>query len=329
MNKNFLFLAFMGLLLCFTSCKDDNLKPIVTLDQLGKGAYTRLVELTNGEYDFQNIGTTTYEYTIEFVDEDQGNLVSQYDINVEFVDNNPDLPTAGHDVSGASRLYRSFSSSEFETNANGFKQLTVRVPLSELLTLFEITGDDLVAADLFNFACSVTTTDGRVFNFDNSTGAVNGSAFQGFFNNTVKITCPMTDTQFVGEYELAFVTDSEANGLGGSLLPGVVTLRTVPGSTTKREFTVCYLPSFFPLPDCYEINIQMDFVCFKVDMITSGTDGLGCIDELILKATNTSYEIADINDNNSVITLEYNENASDCASLGGVDAVSVITLTKV
>ena len=321
MNKNFLFLAFMGLLLCFTSCKDDNLKPIVTLDQLGKGAYTRLVELTNGEYDFQNIGTTTYEYTIEFVDEDQGNLVSQYDINVEFVDNNPDLPTAGHDVSGASRLYRSFSSSEFETNANGFKQLTVRVPLSELLTLFEITGDDLVAADLFNFACAVTTTDGRVFNFDNSTGAVNGSAFQGFFNNTVKVTCPMGDSQFTGDYLLEYVTDPSAVGFGVSIDPGVVTLRTVAGSTTKRAFDACYLPNY----GCFNMEVQMDFVCFKVDMITSNS-GVGCNDFLILRSTGESYPLADINDNNSVITLEYRETFSDC---GGEDFVHVFTLTKV
>lgn len=59
MNKKFSIISMMaGLLLLVSSCADDNLKPILTFDQVTKGGYVRLVTLTTGEYDLQNFNST-------------------------------------------------------------------------------------------------------------------------------------------------------------------------------------------------------------------------------------------------------------------------------
>ena len=151
--------------------------PIFTFEDSGKGAYVKLLSESPRELDLANLGSASYTYDVEFVDFDNGNLVNQYDLTVEFLDNNPD----NGDDSAGPLDFKSFSSGEFTTTAAGFKGFSTTITLNELLTLFNISADKLIANDRFRVRGTITLNDGRQFAFANSSAAVNGDAFQGHF----------------------------------------------------------------------------------------------------------------------------------------------------
>ncbi|MDX1477972.1 MAG: hypothetical protein R3301_09730 [Saprospiraceae bacterium] len=262
-------IIFAAGLLILTACKDDALSPIITFDKAGKGAYVRLLTLISGEYDLSNFSASAFEYEVEFVDEQQGSLVSSYDIYVSFDDNSP----GNGDNSKAETLFASFGQGDFGSSSRGYKSMSVSLPLSEAASKLGLAQADLTAGDFFRYRTELVLNDGRVFTRANSTAAVNGSAFQGFFNFNAKCTCPLPDDRFTGSYKIEYVTH-EAGPFGAIMgaTPPTVTLRTVSGSTTLREFDWVYLP------DTYYFDGQtwrFDFVCDEIQLSTMDT-GVGC-----------------------------------------------------
>ncbi len=318
MNKKLPIVSFFAALMLLTvSCADEDLKPILTFDQVGKGAYVRLLELISGEYDLNNFDNSSYEYTIEFVDLEQGNLVSQYNLMVSFDDKDGTLSDPVQ--------YRTWSSGDFTDNANGFKGLAnIQIPIKDVASLFGLGLADLAAGDQFHFDGSVTTTDGRTFGFENSTAAVNGSAFAGHFDFTVKATCPLPDTDWVGDYQISYDNGVPADGFGPifGAEPPVVTLTTVSGSTTRRQFGWSYLP------DSYNFDGQvgdMDFVCVEIVLSTMDT-GVGCGGGNILIGQDGPSPVADLSDDSS-FRLKLIDYQSDGGC--GVDPIPVdVTFTK-
>lgn len=303
--------AAVGVLLF--SCADDSLSPIITFDKAGKGAYVKLISETPRELDLMNLGAASYSYDVEFVDIEQGNLVSQYDLKVSFVDNNP---VNGDKTSGPTDL-RNISSGEFTTTERGFKGASISISLSELLSLFGLTADDLLANDQFRFQGFVILTDGQVFGASNSSAAVNGSAFQGHFNYTLKATCPLRDDQFVGDYTLTY---QEVSGAWDeSIVPGTVTLTTVAGSSTQRQFDCVYLQLF----GGFATTVVIDFVCTEVIMVTTDP-GVGCGSPGIILKQGDANPI-DINDADADIVLHYIEDTGAC---GAGTPPRIMTLTK-
>ncbi len=320
MNKKIFIFSFLAGLLLFSSCKDEDLNPIVTFDILGKGAYVRLVSETAREFDLQNLNGAQYEYTVEFVDLEKGALVQTYEINVTYVDNNPD----NGDKSGGPSLLRSISSSEFTTNEKGFKQVTVTITLAELATLFGTAPEDIKANDQFIFDGVLTLNDGSKFSFDNSTAAVRGSAFQSHFRFTIKATCPLNDDQFTGTYLVTYeVEPSGAFGPAFGAEPGTVEVTTVSGSSTKRAFELVYLkdlgigngPS----------TITVDFVCDFV-VLAGDVDGqLSCGGDAITIGPGDPVPV-DLNDDSSfVVNMVEFKNDGGC---GVPTAPFALRLTK-
>lgn len=287
------------------SCADEDLQPIVTQDNLGFGTYPRLVELVSGEFDLNNLSSTVYEYEVEFVSQSKGSNVQSYEIEVLL---NGDNRT----------LYKSFGQADFTDNANGFKSIRVAIPLSDLVSLFGIAENDLEPLDRFTFDTRIITEDGKVFTYDNSTAAINGSAFQGHFKFNSTVTCPLPDTDFVGGYTW---TSSDPGTFGDPILGSStqdVTLELISGSTTKRS-----LPDLPYLGDPgLGFTLTLDFVCDKV-IIPDADLGTGCSGLIEFEqGTLTNF---DINDDSS-ITFELVDNvSSDC---GEEPATVTVTLTK-
>ena len=205
--KKLLICFIIGLMLW--SCADENKQPIITFDQAAKGAYVRLISETPRELDLANLASAQYSMTIEFVDLEQGTLVSQYDVNATFIDNNPGN---GNNSAGPT-LVKSFSSGEFGSSDRGFKGLDVTITLSELGAALGVPIDLIQANDQFRIEGSITLTDGQVFTFANSSAAVNGSAFQGHFAFTLKATCPLNSTVFTGAYTMNYLAGSFPFGI--------------------------------------------------------------------------------------------------------------------
>jgi len=319
MIKKLSFISFFAALLLLGSCKDDSLAPIVTFDQLGKGAYVRLVELISGEYDLKNFETTAYEYSIEFVDLENGNLVRQYDLAVTY------KPKSG-DNQGPT-LYKSFSSDQFQTLASGRKGMeNIKIPLKEVADLFGLTEADISAGDQFAFDGTITTTDGRTFGAENSSAAINGSAFQGHFDFTVKATCPLPDDKWSGTYELSYddAGGDPTAGFGTPFPAGDVEVTTVPGSTTLRQFSAQWGCDI----GCFDVDpLTFDFVCTEV-VVLDWDSGLACGGGSITIVQDGSRPspVADLADDSVIVLniIEYQDDG-EC----GIDpAPKTIVLTK-
>lgn len=307
-------LVFMAAILV-NSCADDELQPILTFDQMGKGGYTRLISESNREFDLFNLSTASYTYTVEFVTINQGTDVTAYTVDVML-------------NSGSLMNWKTFSQSDFTTNTNGIREITVTVALSELLSIFGVQESDLQPLDLVTFDTEVSLDNGTSFRSSNSSAAVNGTAFAGHLKFRISVTCPMPSTQFVGTYAVTYVNVADAANCftGGPTLGATIPnfiLTEAPGSTTKRTVTFEGDEIAWAFGFAYSGASQFEFVCTEVSMSQSWSLNGSCGDGINL--TGGDGVQFDINDDSSFI-VEIEEFANgDC---GCPVAIFQLKLTK-
>ncbi|MCP9236058.1 hypothetical protein [Lewinella sp. JB7] len=275
-HKSLLFLALVALTVA--GCADEEKTPIVTQDTLLFGAFPRLVELRTGEFDLANLQGSSYEMEVDFVDNAGGEDVSEYRVYVAFDDNT--LGGGRTDFSSDSKLFRTYTPSDFTAGPNGNLGVTVTIPFTEAANFTGVPLDSVRSGDRFQIVTEVVKEDGRVFGSVNSTSAVT-SAFGGIFDFNINATCPLPDDMFVGDYTLTYgyVYDEFAlfgapvQALGNEPFSRTVTLELVPGSTTRRSFDI----GTYVVPG-YNFaagTVTVDFAC---DVVTSTAidSGAGC-----------------------------------------------------
>lgn len=237
MNQLKLFLC-IGIILFFSSCGKENTKPIITFEDAEKGAYPRLLSENNRAINLLDIENSVYKYAIEFVDVEQGKLVISYDLQYIFEDNNPDI---GGNISKGPHPFKSFSSSDFTTNTNGFQGLEeISISAKELLTAACMSSEDLGPNDVFRITGSVTTKDGQTFAASNSSSSVKGAAFRGHFDYNRSVECP---SELEGTYEV-ITTDSWCNSLDVPYNSSITFTLTPTGyevsDFTFGAYAICY-----------------------------------------------------------------------------------------
>lgn len=271
-NKN-LFTLLAALLIILSACKDENLAPIATFDSAEKGAYVRLVTQTNGNVDLTDIANSKMEYTIEFVDLEQGNLVSEYNLQVTYEDNNPE----NGDNSKGPVEFRTYAAAEFITNQAGFKSLeNIQITAQQVLDAVGIGAEDVLSGDQFKFTGNVTTTSGANFNAANSSAAVNGSSFRGFFNFRLNAFCP---SNLEGEYAYTTTAASINCPTNGNTtdndLSGTVTVIALGGGIYNFSDW-----SFGAYSVCYKATDKADSGTLQFTDTCSEVDFTGSIDVL-------------------------------------------------
>ena len=195
MHKFKLSIIFGAVLLLVSSCAEESLSPVLTFDKAGKGAYVRLIEETERGINLFDIPGSEYKYSVEFVDVDQGKQVSEYRLDLIYTD----ADKSDGDNSTGPVNFRTYTASDFETLQSGFIGMTdITVPATELISAAGLTPDQVNPGDRFRIESYVTLEDGSVFGYDNSTAAVNGSAFQGHFRYDLDAAC---QSSLEGSYE--------------------------------------------------------------------------------------------------------------------------------
>ena len=293
--KKIFAICICGLFLFMTSCKDDTKAPIITFDQAGKGAYVKLLNVTAGQdgYDLSLFSSTTYDFEVEFVDEQQGDLVATYTTYVSYKSSpfstTPDVPEV---------LFATVDAGSFGESERGFKSTSLSVPLSTVAGLLNLTADDLGGADVFQFRSEIILQDGSVFQASNSSAAVNGSAFAGHFNFSVKLSCPLPDSDFVGAYTLTHVSGDWAFGVAPfESDPLDVTLEIV--NSTKRKFSYEYIADLGV--GAGDVDFIFDIVCKIIVPDEAQGTGLGCGGTIRLGPNPDSFGSVDITDDSSFV----------------------------
>ena len=263
-SKIFSVLGVMLMLLLANSCADEDLKPIITFDDAGKGAYPRRVSETDKLINLFDVAGSTYTYTIEFVDIEQGNLVAEYALELVYEDTDPD----NGDNSTGPVPFRSWSAGDFETNADGFKGLSnISITGTEAIAAAGTTEAAVSPGDQFKFQGRVVLTDGSVFRSTNSSATVNGGAFRGHFDFTLAAGCP---SDLTGTYDYA-TTDVWCDG---SAVTGSVEILSQGGGVYNfKDWSFgAYGPCYGSIAD--QPGITFTEVCSEVSF-TSFVDSFG------------------------------------------------------
>jgi len=213
---------FLGVLLTLlAACKDEDLAPIVTFDAAEKGAYVRLINQTNGNINLFDIENSVMEYAVEFVDVEQGGLVSEYRLQLSYEDNNPE----NEDNSVGPVAFQTWTAADFTVNQDGFVGLdAIRITATEAITSLGINAEEILSGDQIRFIGSVTTTSGQTFTRQNSSAAVNGASFRGFFDFNMRAFCP---SNLEGTYQYQTVANTvicARNGMISDDLSGEVNI---------------------------------------------------------------------------------------------------------
>ena len=245
--KNKIVLTYLAVIvLMITACRDESLAPIATFDAAEKGAYVRLVEENEADFNLFDLGNSVMEFTVEFVDLEQGNLVSEYNLMLEYEDANPDN---GDETRGLTE-FRSWTAADFTTNKAGFQGLeNIRITPSEAFAALGISEESVKSGDKFKFRGNVTTTSGASFNASNSSAAVNGSSFRGFFNFTINAFCPSSlEGEYAYQTAASSITCEQEEVMATADLAGTVSVIALgDGEYTLSDwsfgaYSVCFTP---------------------------------------------------------------------------------------
>lgn len=307
-----MFSSLAGLLL--TSCADEELKPIATFEDSTIGIQAALIEGGVQEIDLANPSTASVTNTVML----RGDEAASYAIYLSFDDRDPD----NGDDSKPEQLYAEFGQSDFVTVAESpYPRVTYTIAFADLIRQFNLDVDKLSAGDRFQVRTEIVSTDGRVFSAANSSAAVNGSAFSGYFSFPLIITCPLPDELFSGTYMLTYDEEGgdPTTGFGLPFPEGPVTL--TPSSSTKRSFTAPWAPGL----GGYNVgSMTLNIICDVAVWENKGT-GLSCSGAEIILAPGPAAPIISLTDD-SVITLNLIEYKG--GACGFADLPKRIILTK-
>lgn len=174
------------LMVIVASCADENLAPVVTFDSAIKGAYPKLTDeggskllnfLTPADFD-----ASSYNYTLKFIDANGGKNVANFTLDVHY---DPKVGATGSPVE-----LRSYSTSDFTADADGMYLKDITITAADVTSALGLTYADLTAGDKFVIVGTIIQANGLTHTDLNSSSAVTGAAFGGYFDFDMPVACP-------------------------------------------------------------------------------------------------------------------------------------------
>ncbi|GAB5523966.1 MAG: hypothetical protein Roseis2KO_18380 [Roseivirga sp.] len=178
--KNIKNIFLILLALAMVACGDPEL-PFETFEDLEKGAYARRLSLS-GAFTFGQAASSSYQGSVEFYSEDQGQNVASYDWTVEYTG------VAG-DRSAVNFL--SIPASSFGTNSDtGLPMATFTLGMTDALNALGLSESDITGGDRFRFRATVVLVDGRTFSIDNTgTNIISSASFAALTLLDANVVC--------------------------------------------------------------------------------------------------------------------------------------------
>ncbi len=222
--------------LLITSCDDDGGKVIdEVFAETTRGAVLRTIE-SGGILDRFDT-STTFGFTFEEQDYEDGDLLEKVDLYISFDDNTE----ANGDSTVDEILIETFLPADFTDGEFGLPRASYETTLANALSLLGLVEGDFDGGDAIQFRLILTLTDGRTFTNDDSTGTITGSFFNApyFYNPIIKCIPP---APVAGDYTITLV-DSYGDGWNGAsidvVIDGVETSYTLAsGAAGTETFTV-------------------------------------------------------------------------------------------
>jgi len=204
-------LSLYTLALCLSiftiiSCSEKE-RAFPEIQDSGQGAFPRLVEGVFGDLDFENPNdpdSSFIAFTVEFYDNNNGKNVTEYEWSVRY-----------GDLFGPA-VVRTFTPSDFTTNAQGLPQLSVNFTFTELFDALGMTIDDFLLTTNFVLDAKLRTNSGQEFRFDNTGPTVLGQpTFAALFQiNPLPVTKKPCNSILAGSYDAEVTVTNQDAGIG-------------------------------------------------------------------------------------------------------------------
>lgn len=176
-----------------------------------------------------DLGGSSFNYTLEFVDLEKGTLVAEYKTEVSFTD----FDDSDGDSSKDAVPFKSYGTGDFSPQSSGLVGISnITFTGNDLISALGLSAEDLAGGGKFDVTGTITTVSGQVFTSSNSSPTVNGAGFRGFFDYTLFVVCP---SSLEGTYNVVTVgTSTDPCCPSETTLEGTITLTATGGG----EYTI-------------------------------------------------------------------------------------------
>lgn len=154
-----------------------------TFNGASGGVFPVLTSESDKELDISMLESASYEYCIAFVDMLDGSSASLYEIEAAFVDLSPE----NGDLSKESLNIKTLDRDQFAKNISGIFSVCPSISLTELLSTFNLSQDDISENDMFEIKTYITNEDGARFGSQNSMAITSGVGFDVHFDISLTI----------------------------------------------------------------------------------------------------------------------------------------------
>ena len=164
MKNKYILLFLIGSLF---SCDSDEKSIEVVLEEVERGAVVRTLDINNVDFNVNDL-QSTFTINVEEMDVEDGGLLEEVEIFVQFKDNTP----SNGDNSVAAALMETIPASEWITGSNNLPTTSLVYTFEELLATTGLTAIDVAVKDQFLISLNLNLTDGRVFNASNASSII-------------------------------------------------------------------------------------------------------------------------------------------------------------
>ncbi len=235
MKKIRTYILFAIGLMTAVSCSEEKIVDDVQAT-VGRGLVLRTVANLSTTYNLLE-PTSTFGVTLEAQDSENGDLLQEVRVFVQFVDN---TVIGDNDLSSEEALASTIPASAFSDGPFGFPRADLVVALSDALTAAGTDFSIVDGGDAISFRLEAQLTDGRVFTNRAAGTVANGSFFSSPFAYTAGINCIPT-APVIGDYELN-LADEFADTWDGAFITvtidGVDTDYTMANGLATVSFTI-------------------------------------------------------------------------------------------
>jgi hypothetical protein len=300
------------------SCADDSTLPYDQEAILNnQGAFVRLESVVSGEFDLNDIASSSFGVELEAWDAEGGNLLDNIELTVQFIDNTPGNGT--NNVAAAA--LGSFPAASFTNDAEtGLPNITLAVTANDAMTaLGGLVNADLDGGDVFRFEWKLNLTNGKSFDRNNQSNSLSSWPFYNSpFLLDVGVVCLLPDGFATGSYAMT-QTEGEVDVFFGeptAFYEGDVML--IEGaSSTERLFDFSWIS--------FGSTMGFNLVCGNTAVSSGANPGASCGGGIVWFTGDGSGSGTFDGSDDSVITLRFwDDYTGDC----GLTAVTELTLTK-
>jgi hypothetical protein len=158
-----------------------------------------------GKFNYYDVASSSVDMHVEYYDEAQGANITEFDIDVEYVD-----VIGGGAKSVARTQFRTISSSEFVKNSDGYLSNDISLGFNATMTAVGKTIADIDGGNYFRYWFTITKSDGTTYDYNNTgPNLQSSSAFGALFRLNVSVVCP-------SDLESTWDAVSTAPGGGGT-----------------------------------------------------------------------------------------------------------------